>query len=77
MAQKIITLPEGMFLQNNSSLKPRSVGLKELQSKKPRRKERAADPLRRVNLDILSSSVVSIEGYNFAVVISNDCSGFR
>ncbi len=43
------------------------IGKSHLENK-PRRKERAEKPLGRTNFDIFSSSVVSIEGYNFAVV---------
>ena len=36
--------------------------------------KRAETPLRRVNFDIVSSSVTSIEGYDHAAVFSDDCS---
>ena len=32
-------------------------------------KERATDPLHQVNMGIFSSSVQSIEGYNYAVIL--------
>ncbi len=52
------------------------IGKSHLENK-PRRKERAENPLGRTNFDIFSSSVVSIEGYNFAVVITDDHTGCR
>jgi hypothetical protein len=39
--------------------------------------ERADLPLKKVNFDIFSSSVTSIEGYNYAAVLTDDCSEFR
>ena len=52
------------------------IGKSHLENK-PRRKEQAENPLGRTNFDIFSSSVVSIEGYNFAVVITDDHMGYR
>jgi hypothetical protein len=52
------------------------IGKSHLENK-PRRKEQAENPLGRTNFDIFSSSVVSIEGYNFAVVITDDLTGYR
>ena len=51
------------------------IGKRHLENK-PRRNERAANPLGRVIVDIFSSSVVSLEGYNFAVVITDDRTGY-
>ena len=44
---------------------------------KPGRKERSDKPLSRVYMDIFSSSVTSIEGHNYALVITDDCTGYR
>ena len=38
----------------------------------PKTKEHAKRPLERVYMDIMSSSVTSIEGYNYALVITDD-----
>ena len=35
----------------------------------PKLKDRAPEPLYLVNMDLFSSSVTSIEGYNYAVVL--------
>jgi hypothetical protein len=40
-------------------------------------KDRAKEPLHQVNMDILSSSVQSIEGYNYAVVLVDCNTGYR
>jgi hypothetical protein len=44
---------------------------------KPWRKERSDKPLANLQKDIFSSSVISIEGHNFALIITNDCTGCR
>jgi hypothetical protein len=43
----------------------------------PTRKDRSNSPLERLHMDILSSSVTLLEGYNYALVITDDCSGYR
>ena len=43
----------------------------------PKLKDRATEPLHQVNMDIFSSSVQSIEGYNYAVVLVDCNSGYR
>ena len=44
----------------------------------PKLKNRATEPLAQVNMDLFSSSVQSIEGYNYAVVFVDDCNaGYR
>jgi hypothetical protein len=42
----------------------------------PKSKVRAEAPLSRVHADIFSSAVISIEGHVYAVVITNDCTGY-
>ena len=43
----------------------------------PKLKKRASQPLGQVNMDSFSSSVTSIEGYNYAVVFADCNSGYR
>jgi hypothetical protein len=43
----------------------------------PKLKDRAPEPLYQVNMDSFSSSVTSIEGYNYAVVFADCNSGYR
>jgi hypothetical protein len=43
----------------------------------PKLKDRAPEPLYQVNMDLFSSSVTSIEGYNYAVVLVDCNSGYR
>ncbi len=43
----------------------------------PSRKASASKPLRLINVDSFSSSVVSIEGFVHAVVIVDSCTGYR
>ena len=43
----------------------------------PKLKDRATEPLHQVDMDIFSSSVQSIEGYNYAVVLIDFNSGYR
>ncbi len=43
----------------------------------PDLRNRADKPLKYVNIDSFSSSVVSIEGYSHAVVIADSHSGYR
>ena len=43
----------------------------------PKLKDRAKEPLHQVNMDIFSSSVQSIEGYNYAVVLVDCNTGYR
>ena len=43
----------------------------------PKSKEHAKRPLERVYMDIMSSSVTSIEGYDHALVITDDASMYR
>ncbi len=39
--------------------------------------KRAEKPLAKVNFDLISSSVTSIEGYNYFAVLTDDCSEYR
>ena len=41
---------------------------------RPRPPERAQLPLERVYMDIVSSSIISIEAYNYALIIADDAS---
>ena len=43
----------------------------------PKNKEHAKKPLERVYMDIMTSSVTSIEGYDYALVITDDASMYR
>ncbi len=43
----------------------------------PKLKDRAKEPLHQVNMDIFSSSVQSIEGHNYAVVLVDCNTGYR
>ena len=43
----------------------------------PKSKEHARRPLERVYMDIMSSSITSVEGYNVALIITDDASMFR
>ena len=43
----------------------------------PKSKEHARRPLERVYMDIMSSNVTSIEGYDYALVITDDASMYR
>ena len=43
----------------------------------PKLKDRAKEPLHQVNMDRFSSSVQSIEGYNYAVVLVDCNTGYR
>ncbi len=44
---------------------------------KPESIKQAEKPLARVNFDLISSSVTSIEGYNYCAVLTDDCSEYR
>jgi hypothetical protein len=44
---------------------------------KPESIKRAEKPLAKVNFDLISSSVTSIEGYNYCAVFTDDCSEYR
>jgi hypothetical protein len=41
------------------------------------RKERSGKPLAKVYMDTFSSSVTLIEGHNYALIITDDCTGYR
>ena len=43
----------------------------------PPRKERARKPMNRIYMDLVTSSVVSMEGYKYALVITDCCTGYR
>jgi hypothetical protein len=43
----------------------------------PKEKVRAKKPLNRVNMDLVSSSVFSLEGHKYALVITDYCTGYR
>jgi hypothetical protein len=43
----------------------------------PPRKERARKPINIIYMDIVSSSVVSMKGYKYALVIADCCIGYR
>ncbi len=43
----------------------------------PKLKDHAKEPLHQVNMDIFSSSVQSIEGHNYAVVLVDCNTGYR
>jgi hypothetical protein len=44
---------------------------------KPESIKLAEKPLAKVNFDLISSSVTSIEGYNYCAVLTDDCSEYR
>jgi hypothetical protein len=44
---------------------------------KPGGKEQSEKPLAKVYMDIFSSSVISIEGHNYSLIITDDCTGYR
>jgi hypothetical protein len=44
---------------------------------KPESIKRAEKPLAKVKFDLISSSVTSIEGYNYCAVFTDDCSEYR
>ena len=50
---------------------------KSRQNNLPKAKERAKKPMNRINMDLVSSSVVSIKGYKYALVITDCCTGYR
>ena len=50
---------------------------KSLQNNLPKAKERARKLMNRINMDLVSSSVISIEGYKYALVITDCCTGYR
>ncbi len=50
---------------------------KSQQNDKPESVKRAETPLAKVNADLISSSVTSIEGYNYSAVFTDDCSVHR
>ncbi len=52
------------------------MGKSNLQNK-PKRKDRSNPPLERIHMDIFSSSVILLEGHNYALNITDDCSGYR
>jgi hypothetical protein len=43
----------------------------------PKRKDRSNSPLARVQMHIFQSSVMSVEGHMYALVITDDCTGYR
>jgi hypothetical protein len=52
------------------------MGKNHLNSKQGR-KERSGKPLAKVYMDMFSSLVTSIEGHNYALIITDDCTGYR
>ena len=50
---------------------------KSRQNNLPNEKQRAKKPLNRINMDLVSSSVHSLEGYKYALVITDCCTGYR
>ena len=63
------------FDQNNQC--PACMIGKVYQEIRPRSPEHAQWPIERVYMDIMSSSVKSIEGHNYALIITDDVSMFR
>jgi hypothetical protein len=43
----------------------------------PKEKVRAKKPMNRVNMDLVSSSVLSLEGHKYVLVITDCCTGHR
>ena len=43
----------------------------------PKAKERAKKPMNRINMDLVSTSVLSLEGHIYALVITDCCTGYR
>ena len=52
------------------------IGKSHLENKQ-KRKERSDKPMARLQMDVFSSSVISIEGHKFALIITDDCTGYR
>ncbi len=93
MASKTGTLPERMYSHNNSVFNrieriqftliwsswkcPACMMGKGHSNNMPRRKDRSNLPLAKVQMDIFQSSIMSIEGNNYARVVTNDCTGYR
>ena len=50
---------------------------KSRQNNLPNEKLRAKKPLNRINMDLVSSSVHSLEGHKYALVITDCCTGYR
>ena len=67
---------EGLRLEHDMDCTSCLVGKAKLQPY-PKSKEHAKKPLARVYMDIMSSNVTSIEGYDFALVITDDASMYR
>ena len=42
----------------------------------PNVKDRAKKPINRINMDLVNSSIVSLEGYKYALVITYCCTGY-
>jgi hypothetical protein len=50
---------------------------KSRQNNLPNEKLRAKKPMNRINMDLVSSSVLSLEGHKYALVITDCCTGYR
>ncbi len=64
--------------RNSASIRSPScmIGKSQLNDK-PESIKRAEKPLAKVNFDLISSSVTSIEEYNYCAVLTDDCSEYR
>ena len=67
---------EGVRMEHDTNCRACMIGKAHLQPY-PKTKEHAKKPLERVYMDIMTSSVTSIEGYDYALVITDDASMYR
>ena len=67
---------EGIRMEHDLNCTACMVGKAQLQPY-PGSKEHAKRPLERVYMDIMTSSITSIEGYDYALIITDDASMYR
>jgi len=67
---------EGLKMEHDMNCTACMVGKAKAQPC-PKSKVHAKRPLERVYMDIMSSSITSVEGYNFALIITDDASMYR
>lgn len=67
---------EGVRMEHDTNCPACMIGKAQLQPY-PKSKEHAKRPLERVYMDIMTSSVTSLEGYDYALVITDDASMYR
>ncbi len=82
-SQSLIQSGWMIWNQPNSTTRKRLKSVQHMWSGKsrlnnlPKAKERAKKPMNRINMDLVSSSVFSLEGHDYALVITDCCTGYQ